>query len=96
VAIDNKAEQLKHLVAIGKARGYVLYDEIDELLPAGYQGGADLEDILSELAKNGIEVLEEVKSDRDEEREGADEFFDEIGVVQNPSEPPADAVALRM
>jgi len=48
-------------VTSGKTRGYVLYDEIDELVPAGgkSKGGRVLDEILSELAKNGIAVLEE-------------------------------------
>jgi DNA-directed RNA polymerase sigma subunit (sigma70/sigma32) len=54
----DKSEQLKQLVTMGKTRGFVLYDEIDELLPPGYEGGAKLDTIFSELAKNGVEVLE--------------------------------------
>jgi RNA polymerase primary sigma factor len=75
VATDNKPEALKRLVANGKARGYVLYDEIDELLPAGYKGGAELEDILSELAREGIEVLEEPGADPD--KQSREEFREE-------------------
>jgi RNA polymerase primary sigma factor len=55
----DKSEQLKQLVTMGKTRGFVLYDEIDELLPPGYEGGAKLDTIFSELARNGVEVLEE-------------------------------------
>jgi len=29
----DKSEQLKQLVRMGKTRGFVLYDEIDDLLP---------------------------------------------------------------
>jgi hypothetical protein len=54
----DKSEQLKQLVRMGKTRGFVLYDEIDDLLPPGYEGGAKLDTIFSELARNGVEVLE--------------------------------------
>jgi RNA polymerase primary sigma factor len=65
VTIEGKAEQLRQLARTGKTRGYVLYDEIDELLPTGYEGGPELDDILSELAGNGVEVLEEPRAERD-------------------------------
>jgi len=95
VAIDDKTEQLKHLVRNGKKKGYVLYDEIDELLPAGYEGGLELDDILSELASNGIEVLEEPRAERDKAFSGDDESLDE-DELQEVSEQAGDALALRM
>jgi RNA polymerase primary sigma factor len=65
VGSDDNAEQLKQLVQSAKTKGYVLYDEVDGLLPADYRGGTELDDILSELARNGIEVLEEPKVEQD-------------------------------
>lgn len=52
---DESTARLQQLVQSAKAKGYALYDEVDELLPAGYRGGTELDDILSELAANGIE-----------------------------------------
>lgn len=71
---NDKAEQLKHLVHRGKTKGYVLYDEIDQVLPAGYEGGPELDDVLSELARNSIEVVEEPRTKHDEEFNGDDEL----------------------
>jgi RNA polymerase primary sigma factor len=67
VTIEDKTEQLKQLVRAGKTKGYVLYDEIDELLPTGYEGGPELDDILSEFTGNGVEVLEEPRAERGKE-----------------------------
>jgi RNA polymerase primary sigma factor len=77
MAIDDRAAKLEQLLQTGKAKGYVLYDDIDELLPAGYEGGVELDDILSELARNSVEVLEAPRSDRAKEFKEDDEFFDE-------------------
>jgi RNA polymerase primary sigma factor len=65
--IDDKAQQLGQLVTSGKTKGYVLYDEIDELVPAGgrRKGGPVLDEILSQLATNGIEVLEEPRAEQE-------------------------------
>jgi len=95
VTIEDKAEQLRQLVRTGKTKGYVLYDEIDELLPTGYEGGPELDDILSELARNGIEVLEEPRTERDREFNKDDESLDE-NELQELSEQAGDALALQM
>ena len=95
MTIEDKAEQLRQLVRTGKTKGYVLYDEIDELLPTGYEGGPELDDILSELARNGIEVLEEPRTERDKEFNKDDESLDE-NELQELSEQAGDALALQM
>ena len=62
MAIDEKYGGLEHLVQLGKEKGYVLYDEVSEILPAvEIPGGAELEDVLAGLDGAGIEILEEPK-----------------------------------
>jgi RNA polymerase primary sigma factor len=62
VATEDKYEGLERLVQLGKEKGYVLYDEVSEILPAGeLAGGAELEDVLAGLDGAGIEILEEPK-----------------------------------
>jgi RNA polymerase primary sigma factor len=95
VATYNNADQLKQLVRKGKVTGYVLYDEIDELLPPDYNGGPELDDILSELAGNGIEVLEDPTLKSTEEISGDEEFLDENEPREAGLEP-SDLQPLRM
>jgi RNA polymerase primary sigma factor len=52
-------KRLEELIAIGMKKGYVLYDEIDDLLPEHYSDGREIDDILSELEGAGVEILEE-------------------------------------
>jgi len=61
VAIEDKFEGLQRLVQLGKEKGYVLYDEVSEVLPNDLPGGAELEDVLAGLDVAGIEILEEPK-----------------------------------
>jgi RNA polymerase primary sigma factor len=62
VALDDKFDRLQRLVEMGKEKGYVLYDEVSELLPADLASpGTDLEDVLANLDVAGIEILEEPK-----------------------------------
>ena len=61
VAIDDKYEGLQRLVQMGKDKGYVLYDEVSEVLPGDAPGGSELEEVLAGLDVAGIEILEEPK-----------------------------------
>src|SRR5690242_7144536 len=61
VAIEDTYDGLQRLVQIGKEKGYVLYDEVSEVLPGDLPGGSDLEEVLAGLDVAGIEILEEPK-----------------------------------
>jgi RNA polymerase primary sigma factor len=59
VGAEDKYSRLKQLMAAGKEKGYVLYDELSELLPDELSPGPELEDILAGLDGAGVEILEE-------------------------------------
>jgi len=61
VALDDKFDGLQRLVQMGKEKGYVLYDEVSEVLPGDIGSGADLDEVLAGLDGAGIEILEEPK-----------------------------------
>jgi DNA-directed RNA polymerase sigma subunit (sigma70/sigma32) len=52
-------KRLEELIATGMRKGYVLYDEIDDLLPEDYSDGPEIDDILSELDRADIEIVDE-------------------------------------
>jgi RNA polymerase primary sigma factor len=73
VAVEEN-DRLNRLMTAGKEKGYVLYDEVSEVLPADLNGSADLDEILAGLDIAGIEILEEPKLDA--KLEESDEFLD--------------------
>jgi len=75
VALEDKYDGLQKLVLMGKEKGYVLYDEVSEVLPGDLPGGSDLEDVLAGLDVAGIEILEEPK-DFDKKLDDAEELLD--------------------
>ncbi len=75
MALDDKYDGLQKLVQMGKEKGYVLYDEVSEVLPGDISGGADLDDVLAGLDVAGIEILEEPK-DFEKKIEDAEELID--------------------
>src|SRR6266508_4625685 len=75
VAVDDKFEGIQRLVQMGKEKGYVLYDEVSEVLPSDLPGGSELEDVLAGLDGAGIDILEEPK-DFEKKLEEAEEPID--------------------
>src|SRR5436305_10618182 len=77
----------------GKEKGYVLYDEVNELLSEDYPGGRELDDLLSELDTAGVEILEEPKIEFDKKLEEGDEFVD-LDLAQDFSDKTNDPVRM--
>src|SRR6266852_4595808 len=77
----------------GKEKGYVLYDEVNELLTEDYPGGRELDDILTELDGAGVEILEEPKIEFDKKLEEGEEFVD-LDLVQDFSDKTNDPVRM--
>lgn len=58
---------------VGKEKGYVLYDDVNDMLPEDLTTGSDLDDLLAELDTAGVEILEGPKL---EKMEDAEDFGD--------------------
>src|SRR6202163_3785154 len=77
----------------GKEKGYVLYDEVNELLTDEFPGGRELDDLLSELDTAGVEILEEPKVEFDKKLEEGEEPTD-LDLVQDFSDKTNDPVRM--
>jgi len=62
------AKTVKKIIAKGKERGYVTYDELNKLLPAGEFTSEQIDETMSMLSDIGINLVEE---DADAEEEAA-------------------------
>jgi len=76
VASDDKYGRLRQLVDSGKEKGYVLYDEVSDLLPDELATGPELDDLLADFDAAGVEILEEPRIEFDKKAEDGDEFSD--------------------
>ena len=72
MSIEEKYDEIRQLITIGKEKGYLLYDEINELLPAEITSSEELDDLFSTFSSAGIEVVDTEKTYRDEQRGTAD------------------------
>jgi len=77
----------------GKEKGYVLYDEVNELLTEEYPGGRELDDLLTELDSAGVEILEEPKIEFDKKLEDGEEPID-LDLAQDFSDKTNDPVRM--
>src|SRR4249920_3470836 len=77
----------------GKEKGYVLYDEVNELLTEEYQGGRELDDLLPDLDTAGVEILEEPKAEFAKKLDDGEEFVD-LELAQDFSDKTNDPVRM--
>jgi len=62
LAIEERFDQVRNLIALGKERGYLLYDEVNELLPTEVHSSDEIEEVLSAFERNGIAMYEDIAS----------------------------------
>src|SRR5262245_56430036 len=59
LALEDKYDEVQKLIDIGKEKGYLLYDEVSDLLPPEISSSAeDLDDLFSAFGTAGIEVID--------------------------------------
>ncbi len=66
LSIDEKCNEIRQLIIIGKERGYLLYDEINEALPPDLTSSDELDDLFSLFSNAGIEVVASEQKYREE------------------------------
>jgi RNA polymerase primary sigma factor len=93
VATEEKFGRLKQLMDTGKEKGYVLYDEVNDLLTEDYPGGRELDDLLTELDTAGVEILEEPKLEFDKKIEETEDLGD-LDLAQDFSDKTNDPVRM--
>ncbi len=76
MSIEEKYDEVRQLIAVGKEKGYLLYDEVNELLPSEITSSEELDDLFNAFGSAGIEVVDSDKAyrgDKDFDRESGDE-----------------------
>src|SRR5471030_2722675 len=62
MSIEEKYDEVRQLINIGKEKGYLLYDEVNELLPAEITSSDELDDLFNTFGSAGIEVVDSEKT----------------------------------
>jgi len=64
---------VRRMIKLAKKRGYVTYDELNEVLPPEEFSSEQIEDVLSQLSEMGINVVEADENDDNQEGEAEEE-----------------------
>jgi RNA polymerase primary sigma factor len=74
--LDLSDAAVKKMIKQAKKRGFVTFDQLNEVLPSDTTSPEQIEDIMSMLSDMGINVSEAEEADSDEEKEEADDDTD--------------------
>ncbi|MCI0419384.1 MAG: RNA polymerase sigma factor RpoD [Acidobacteria bacterium] len=58
LGLDDKYDEVKQLMDMGKEKGYLLYDEVNDLLPGDVTSSEEMDDMFSMFRAQGIEVID--------------------------------------
>jgi RNA polymerase primary sigma factor len=74
LSIEEKYDEVRQLINVGKEKGYLLYDEVNEMLPSEITSSEDLDDLFNAFGSAGIEVVDSDKAyrgEKDFDRDGS-------------------------
>lgn len=58
MSIEDKYEGVKELISLGKEKGYLLYDEVNDVLPENISSSEDLDNLFYLFGSEGIEIVD--------------------------------------
>ncbi len=81
---ENHKEEIERLLSIGKAQGYVTYEDVLQVFPEAESNMEQLEDLFATFFEHGIEVgqQEEIEAAAQEGADNQEETTDELDLSQ--------------
>jgi len=74
LSIEERYDEVRQLIQVGREKGYLLYDEVNEALPSEITSAEDLDELFSAFGSAGIEIVDSDKAyrgDKDFDRDGS-------------------------
>ncbi len=72
VSLDMSQAAVKKMIADARERGYITYDQLNEVLPPDQVSSDQIEDVMSMLSEMGIQVTEEDEEADDDDKGATD------------------------
>ena len=76
MSIEERYDEVRQLIQVGKEKGYLLYDEVNEALPSEITSSEDLDELFNAFGTAGIEVVDSDKAyrgDKDFDRDSSED-----------------------
>ena len=84
--LEEKYDEVRHLIEIGKEKGFLLYDEVNEILPPDITSSDQLDELFTAIGNAGIEVVDSEQKYRERKLlDRRDEGSDNIELDLTPS-----------
>jgi len=87
LTIEEKYDEVRQLITMGKEKGYLLYEEVNELLPSDIGSSEELDDIFSMFGSMGIEVVDSEQKLREKQDEDGVELDLTPGTLDKTNDP---------
>ena len=73
ISIDMSQAQVKKMIAEAREKGYITYDQLNQVLPPDQVSSEQIEDVMSMLSEMGINIIEDEEAE-EEENKGSTEL----------------------
>ncbi|WGH79295.1 RNA polymerase sigma factor RpoD [Jannaschia ovalis] len=67
ISLDMSQAAVKRMITEARARGYITYDQLNQVLPPEQVSSEQIEDVMSMLSEMGINIVEAEEAEEDEE-----------------------------
>ncbi len=73
ISLDMSQAQVKKMIAEAREKGYITYDQLNQVLPPDQVSSEQIEDVMSMLSEMGINIIEDEEAE-EEENKGSTEL----------------------
>ena len=89
MAIEDKyGHEIDGLIDTGKEKGYLTYNDVNDMLPEEMNSADDLDDLITTIGTQGIDLLDNPKHDKDFDEDGEDVELDLTpGTLEKTNDP---------
>jgi len=68
ISLDMSQAQVKKMIAEAREKGYITYDQLNQVLPPDQVSSEQIEDVMSMLSEMGINIIEDEEAEDDENK----------------------------
>ncbi len=72
ISLDMSQARVKKMIAEARERGYITYDQLNQVLPPDQVSSEQIEDVMSMLSEMGINIIEDEEAEEEEQKGSTD------------------------
>ncbi|WP_299659667.1 RNA polymerase sigma factor RpoD [uncultured Ruegeria sp.] len=72
ISLDMSQTQVKKMIAEAREKGYITYDQLNQVLPPDQVSSEQIEDVMSMLSEMGINIIEDEEAEEEENKGSTD------------------------